>query len=103
MIAAMALVHPRKIGSQRLVVRFVKTNTHYATPRSNLFQRNTTGEALNSSIPLRIRVLSSSTEATRMWRRKVLAIFENAHSIRLSQEPCLGVWTYSKRPGRVAR
>jgi hypothetical protein len=24
-----------------------------------------------------------------------------AHLIRLSQEPCLGVWTYSKRPGRV--
>src|SRR4029077_3535872 len=31
-----------------LVCRSGKTNTHYATPRSNLFQRKTTGEALNS-------------------------------------------------------
>src|ERR1035437_4151767 len=31
-----------------------------------------------------MRVLSSSTEFTRMWRRKVLAIFEKAHSIRLN-------------------
>ena len=38
-----------------------------------------------------------------MWRGKVLAIFENTHSIKLSQEPCLGVCTYSKRPGRVPR
>jgi hypothetical protein len=46
---------------------------------------------LNSAIPLRMRSLSSSTDLTRMWRRKVRAILEKAHSVRLSQEPCLGV------------
>ena len=77
--------------------------THQTSPRSNLFQRNTTGASLNSAMPWWMRAFSSSIESTRMWRRKVLAIFEKAHSIRLSQEPCLGVWTYSNRPGRVAR
>ena len=34
-----------------LVLRSLKPLTHQTTPRSNLFQRNTTGEALNSSMP----------------------------------------------------
>ena len=65
--------------------------TYQTKPRSNLFQRKTTGEALNSSMPFRMRAFSSSIDLTRMWRRKVRAILEKAHSIRLSQEPCLGV------------
>ena len=77
--------------TKQLVVRFIKIDTYYANPRSNLFQRNTTGAALNSAMPLRIRAFSSSFDLTRMCRRKVRAIFEKAHSIRLSQEPCLGV------------
>ncbi len=74
-----------------LVVRSIKANTYQTTPRSNLFQRNTTGAALISAMPLRMRCFSSSFEVTRMCRRKVRAIFEKAHSIKLSQEPCLGV------------
>ena len=65
----------------RLLVRSIIVDTYQATPRSNLFQRDTTGEALNSSMPWRMRVLSSSMELTRMWRRNVRAILENAHSI----------------------
>ena len=76
---------------EHLVDRFTKDVTYYATPRSTLFQRKTTGEALNSSMPLRMRSFSSSIDLTRMWRRKVRAILEKTHSIRLSQEPCLGV------------
>ena len=74
-----------------LVVRSIKTNTYQVTPRSNLFQRNTTGAALISAMPFRIRCFRSSFEVTRMCRRKVRAIFEKAHSIKLSHEPCLGV------------
>ena len=74
-----------------LVVRFTKVDTYQATPRSNLFQRNTTGAALISAMPLRMRCFRSSFDVTRMCRRKVRAIFEKAHSIKLSQEPCLGV------------
>ena len=74
-----------------LVVRFIKQATNHVTPRSNLFQRKTTGEALISAMPVAMRCLSSAVEVTRMCRRNVRAIFENAHSIRLSQEPCLGV------------
>ena len=44
-----------------------------------------------SAMPLRMRCFRSSFELTRMCRRNVRAIFEKAHSIRLSQEPCLGV------------
>ncbi len=65
--------------------------TCHASSKSNFFRRNTTGAVFISSMPLRMRALSSGTEATRIWRRKVRAIFEKAHSIRLSQEPCLGV------------
>ena len=74
-----------------LVFRSININTYYAIPMSNLFHRNTTGSWFISSIPLRMRALSSSSDATRIWRRNVRAIFENAHSMRFSQEPCLGV------------
>ena len=74
-----------------LVVRSIKTNTYQVTPRSNLFQRNTTGDALISAMPLRMRCFRSSFDVTRMCRRNVRAILEKAHSIKLSQEPCLGV------------
>ncbi len=74
-----------------LVDRSINMVTYQASSKSNFFQRNTTGAAFISSIPLRMRALSSGMEVTRIWRRKVRAIFEKAHSIRLSQEPCLGV------------
>ena len=74
-----------------LVVRSTIRVTNHASPRSNLCQRNGTGVSLNSAMPLRMRCLSSACEVTRIWRRKVRAIFEKAHSIRLSHEPCLGV------------
>ena len=42
-------------------------------------------------------------EATLMWRRTERANLEKKLSMRLSQEPCLGVKVNSKRPaGRVA-
>ena len=53
-------------GQTYLVVSSSKTITHQASPRSNLFHRNTTGEALISAIPLRMRSLSSSLDLTRM-------------------------------------
>lgn len=74
-----------------LVDRSVNMLTNHASSRSNFFQRKTTGAAFISSMPFKMRALSSGIEATRIWRRKVRAIFEKAHSIRLSQEPCLGV------------
>ena len=74
-----------------LVIRFINDITYQFKPRSNLFHRKMTGVALNSSMPLRMRAFSSSTDLTRMCRRKARAILEKAHSIRLSQEPCLGV------------
>lgn len=74
-----------------LVVRPINTITFHAASKSNFFQRNTTGAAFISSMPFKMRALSSQIEATRIWRKKVRAIFEKAHSIRLSQEPCLGV------------
>ena len=77
--------------TERLVDRSINIVTNHTASRSNFFQRNTTGAAFISSTPFRMRALSSAIEATRIWRRKVRAIFEKAHSIRLSQEPCLGV------------
>jgi transposase-like protein len=71
--------------------------------KSKLFHWKRTGWAFISSMPLRMRSLSSSSEATRMCRRNERAIFEKADSTRLSQEPCFGVCTYSKRPGRLAK
>jgi len=86
-----------------LVVRSINMVTYQATPRSNLFKRKTTGEALNSAMPIRMRSLSSSIDLTRMCRKNVRTIQERAHSIGLSQEPRLGVGTYSNRPRREAR
>jgi hypothetical protein len=46
---------------------------------------------------------SSCFEATLMWRRTERANLEKKPSMRLSQEPCLGVKVNSNRPaGRVA-
>ncbi|MBI5659065.1 MAG: hypothetical protein HZC43_05840 [Nitrosomonadales bacterium] len=53
---------------------------------ANLFQRNTTGEALIPPMPSIIRAVSSATEPSLMWCGKVGDIFEKAHSIRLRQE-----------------
>jgi hypothetical protein len=57
-----------------------------------------TGWRLTSSIPAMMRCLSSCFEVTRMWRRTDRANFEKKPSMRLSQEPCLGVKVNSKRP-----
>ena len=55
------------IGARgELVVSSIKTITYQASPRSNLFHRNTTGAALISAMPLRMRVFSSSLDLTRM-------------------------------------
>ena len=89
--------------ADELVVSFTNNITNQFSSKSNFFQRNGTGASLISAIPLSIRSFNSSLEVTRMWRKKVRAIFEKAHSTRLSQEPCFGVWTYSNLPGRVAR
>ena len=77
--------------AEELVYRFVNSITFYISPKSNFFQRNGTGASLISAIPLSILSLSSTFDATRMCLRNVRAIFEKAHSIRFSQEPCLGV------------
>ena len=56
-----------------------------------------TGYRLTSSIPAMMRCLSSCFDATRMWRRTERANLEKKPSMRLSQEPCLGVKVNSKR------
>src|ERR1700732_1892375 len=56
------------------------------------------GFLLSSSRYARIRDLSSTFEATRIWRSIDRAILEKNPSTRLSQEPCLGVNTSEKRP-----
>ena len=56
------------------------------------------GMLLMSSMAAMMRCLSSCFEFTRMWRRTERANFEKKPSIRLSQEPCLGVKVNSKRP-----
>src|SRR5271156_170415 len=43
------------------------------------------------------RSLSSCLDATRMWRRTERASLEKKPSMRLSQEPCLGVKVNSKQ------
>ena len=58
-----------------------------------------TGWRLTSSMPAMMRSLSSCLDVTRMWRRTERANLEKKPSIRLSQEPCLGVKVKSKRPG----
>ena len=62
-----------------------------------------TGWRLTSSILAMMRSLSSCFDATRMWRKTERANLEKNPSMRLSQEPCVGVKVNSKRPvGRVA-
>lgn len=62
-----------------------------------------TGCRLTSSMPAMMRSLSSCFEVTRMWRRMERANLEKKPSMRLSQEPCLGVKVNSKQPaGRVS-
>ena len=80
-------------GYQLLVHRFIKCFTHYETKRSNFFQRCTTGAPLISAIPRKILSLSSALDLTRICLRNVCAILPKSVSTRLSQEPCLGVWT----------
>lgn len=48
-----------------------------------------------------IRDLSSSWDATRIPRKRVLAILEENSSMMLSQDPCLGVKMNSNRFGTV--
>lgn len=62
LLAALKKVNRDKL----LVVSSIKTITYQASPRSNLFHRNTTGAALISAMPLRMRVFSSSLDLTRM-------------------------------------
>src|ERR1700682_4286178 len=50
-----------------------------------------TGWRLTSSIPAMMRSLSSCFDVTGMWRRIERANLEKKPSMRLSQEPCLGV------------
>ena len=76
-----------------LVVQFIKIFTNQAMLRSKFFHRYTTGDALISAIPFKIHSLSSSLLDTRICRKKVRAIFENAVSIKFNHEPCLGVCT----------
>src|SRR6516162_558108 len=57
-----------------------------------------TGWRLTSSIPAMMRFLSSCFDATRMWRRTERANLEKKPSMRLSQEPCVGVKVNSNRP-----
>src|SRR5580765_4450678 len=62
-----------------------------------------TGWRLTSSIPAKMRSLSSCFEVTRMWRKTERANLEKKPSMRLSQEPCLGVKVNAKRPdGRAS-
>ena len=62
-----------------------------------------TGWRLTSLIPAIMRSLSSCFDVTRMWRRTERANLEKKPSMRLSQEPCLGVKVNSnRRRGRVA-
>ena len=56
-----------------------------------------TGWRLISSIPAMMRCLSSYFEATRIWRNTERASLEKKPSMRLSQEPCVGVKVNSKR------
>src|SRR6266436_3935620 len=78
-----------------LVYRFMETGTYYngTSNASNFRQRCTTGATLISVIPLRMRSLNSSQEATRIPRRNVRAIFPNKVSTRFNHDPWVGVCT----------
>ncbi len=56
-----------------------------------------TGYRLTSLMPSMMRSFSSCFDATRMWRRTERANLEKKPSMRLSQEPCLGVKVKVKR------
>src|SRR5439155_4193992 len=78
-----------------LVYRFIETGTYYngTSNASNFRQRCTTGATLISVIPLSMRSLNSSQEATRIPRRNVRAIFPNRVSTRFNHDPWVGVCT----------
>src|ERR1035438_5126593 len=78
-----------------LVYRFIDTGTYHRgfSSASNFRHRCTTGATLISVIPLSIRSLNSSQEATRIPRRNVRAIFPNKVSTKFSHDPCVGVCT----------
>ena len=80
-------------AEDELVHRFIKHFTCQEANRSKFFQRCTTGAALISAIPRKILSLSSALDFTLMCLRKVCAILPKSVSTRLSQDPCLGVWT----------
>src|ERR1700691_1287805 len=72
-----------KVGRKcKLAQRFFKTFTHYTLRRSNFFQCCTTGAALISAIPRRIRSFSSALDLTRICRKKVWAIFPKSVSTK---------------------
>ena len=56
-----------------------------------------TGYRLTSLMPSMMRSFSSCFDLTRMWRKTERANLEKKPSMRLSQEPCLGVKVNSKR------
>src|ERR1700723_3353823 len=76
-----------------LVQRFIKIFTYQGVEMSSFFQRCTTGAALIPAMPSTVLCLSSAFDLTRIWRRKVCAIFPKRVSTKLSHDPCLGVWT----------
>ena len=67
------------------------------------FQRKTTGLSLISSRYNMIRSFSSCLEDTRMPRNIDFVILAKNISIRLIQEPCLGVKMNSNRFGALAK
>ncbi len=79
----------KAIKAALLVYRFIETGTYYngTSNASNFRQRCTTGATLISIIPLSMRSLSSSQEATRIPRRNVRAIFPNKVSTRSFIDP----------------
>ena len=65
---------------------------------SRRYCRRLSARRLMSSMAARILSFSSCLEATRMCRRTERASLEKKPSMRLSQEPCLGVKVNAKRP-----
>ena len=100
----MLLKSKHRVARNRLVYRFIKIYpVQLDASASKFFQRWMTGSALISLIPFSIRSRSSSQDCTRIWRRKVRVIFPNSVSTIFSQDPCVGVSTYLKRLGLVAK
>ena len=96
------------IGSEGEALRYLGQRFHdfesYQAASASLYDQVwMTGWRLTSSIPAKMRSLSSCFEVTRMWRRTERANLEKKPSMRLSHEPCLGVKVNSKRPdGRAS-